>query len=333
MGFFKNLGKAVKKVVPILGTVASVATGNPLFAIAGNAAGAIGPGGGTIRDVALNAAGTLGGSALLGSGGFMDGLTRPFTGLGGDLGKLGTMLGGGSAANPLNALMRGGSTYAPGSIGVGDLAPGIAPQGGTIIDTARGLPWQTGNTIPNGGNLLSQLGSAISNNPLQAIGAALALHNSLSPDLKGATTQQQVQDQIAAQKAQDERTNQNVLASLNSPGLDRHQVTPQIDYYHYGQRPEQSFFDTVKPAQATVPFAKGGGVKPLSGRADTVPARLSVGEYVIPADVVAHLGDGNTGGGAKQLDAMVKNVRTQKQAGGKLPPPARNPLAYIGAAA
>lgn len=39
------------------------------------------------------------------------------------------------------------------------------------------------------------------------------------------------------------------------------------------------------------------------------PAKLSHGEFVIPADVVSHLGDGNSEAGAKKLYAMMDKVR------------------------
>jgi len=53
------------------------------------------------------------------------------------------------------------------------------------------------------------------------------------------------------------------------------------------------------------------------GMADLVPAtidgtqeaRLSDGEFVIPADVVSHLGNGNSDAGAKQLHGMMDTVR------------------------
>ena len=42
---------------------------------------------------------------------------------------------------------------------------------------------------------------------------------------------------------------------------------------------------------------------------DRQPARLADGEFVIPADVVSHLGNGSTEAGAKQLHAMMTKVR------------------------
>jgi hypothetical protein len=39
------------------------------------------------------------------------------------------------------------------------------------------------------------------------------------------------------------------------------------------------------------------------------PARLADGEFVVPADVVSHLGNGSTDAGAKQLYAMMDRIR------------------------
>jgi hypothetical protein len=39
------------------------------------------------------------------------------------------------------------------------------------------------------------------------------------------------------------------------------------------------------------------------------PARLADGEFVVPADVVSHLGNGSTDAGARQLYAMMDKVR------------------------
>lgn len=66
------------------------------------------------------------------------------------------------------------------------------------------------------------------------------------------------------------------------------------------------------------------------GQDDAIPARLSDGEYVHSADVVAALGDGSTKDGGKKLAAMDAAVRAHKTSkGSKFPPKAHNPLAYI----
>ena len=43
--------------------------------------------------------------------------------------------------------------------------------------------------------------------------------------------------------------------------------------------------------------------------ADKQPARLADGEFVVPADVVSHLGNGSTDAGAKHLYKMMDKVR------------------------
>ncbi len=65
------------------------------------------------------------------------------------------------------------------------------------------------------------------------------------------------------------------------------------------------------------------------GQADNVPAMLSDGEYVIPADVVAHLGDGNNKAGAKKLDMLLERVRKTKNSNGALPQKSRPVLNYL----
>jgi len=47
------------------------------------------------------------------------------------------------------------------------------------------------------------------------------------------------------------------------------------------------------------------------------PARLADGEFVVPADVVSHLGNGSTDAGAKQLYAMMNRVRKARTGNSK----------------
>jgi hypothetical protein len=68
-------------------------------------------------------------------------------------------------------------------------------------------------------------------------------------------------------------------------------------------------------------YAAGGNPRLLRGPGDGMsdnipavigrrqPARLADGEFVVPADVVSHLGNGSTDAGAKKLHAMMDNVR------------------------
>jgi len=106
----------------------------------------------------------------------------------------------------------------------------------------------------------------------------------------------------------------------------------------FAERPETDI-PTVAEAQATaqsqaqglaqeqMPMMAAGGIASAhkgyylggktDGMADEVPAtidgtqeaRLSDGEFVIPADVVSHLGNGNSDAGAEQLHGMMDGVR------------------------
>jgi hypothetical protein len=62
--------------------------------------------------------------------------------------------------------------------------------------------------------------------------------------------------------------------------------------------------------QQTQNFAEGGMAR--NGTSDDVPANLSVGEYVIPADVVSALGNGSTEAGARVLDNACRTIRQQR---------------------
>jgi hypothetical protein len=71
-------------------------------------------------------------------------------------------------------------------------------------------------------------------------------------------------------------------------------------------------------------YAAGGQPRYLSGGGDGMsdsipatingnqPARLADGEFVIPADVVSHLGNGSSKAGAKQLYSMMDKVRSAR---------------------
>ena len=74
-------------------------------------------------------------------------------------------------------------------------------------------------------------------------------------------------------------------------------------------------------------YVQGGS----PGQADEIEARLSDGEYVMDADVVSALGDGNNAAGAKRLDELREAIRAHKRSApsDSIPPKAKSPLAYI----
>jgi hypothetical protein len=112
------------------------------------------------------------------------------------------------------------------------------------------------------------------------------------------------------------------------------QITGQTPY----APPPPKTEEVVKKAQGGIAgyslggYAAGGNPRLLKGPGDGMsdnipavignkqPARLADGEFVVPADVVSHLGNGSTDAGAKHLYAMmdkVRTARTGKKAQGK----------------
>jgi len=79
--------------------------------------------------------------------------------------------------------------------------------------------------------------------------------------------------------------------------------------------------DTFYAMGGPIAFAKGGHQGYLDGEGDGMsdsipatiegkqPARLADGEFVIPADVVSHIGNGSSKAGSKQLYAMLDRIR------------------------
>ncbi len=94
------------------------------------------------------------------------------------------------------------------------------------------------------------------------------------------------------------------------------------------ENPEYTVDDMAAMLGITEGYAAGGMAQgqgyylggPTDGMADLVPATidgaqpaaLSDGEFVIPADVVSHLGNGNSDAGAKQLYSMMDRVRDER---------------------
>lgn len=64
------------------------------------------------------------------------------------------------------------------------------------------------------------------------------------------------------------------------------------------------------------------------GQDDAIPAKLSDGEFIMPADVVSKLGDGSSDAGGKRLMGAVHKIRAHT-ATKNFPPKARNPLTYM----
>jgi hypothetical protein len=107
-------------------------------------------------------------------------------------------------------------------------------------------------------------------------------------------------------------------------------VAKQYNYNRDGQK----YTELAQGGIASLPneYAAGGKLLqgPGDGMSDSIPAvikgprpqraALAQGEFVIPADVVSHLGNGSTDAGSKRLYAMmdkIRHARTGNKAQGK----------------
>jgi hypothetical protein len=102
----------------------------------------------------------------------------------------------------------------------------------------------------------------------------------------------------------------------------------------YGEDALRELVDKVQSGKAEGEASKDGGrvQGPGDGMDDRVPAKiketgedvlLADSEYVVPADVVSHLGNGSSEAGAKALDSMLDRVR-ESRTGKKTQAPAIN---------
>jgi hypothetical protein len=125
-------------------------------------------------------------------------------------------------------------------------------------------------------------------------------------------------------------TEVQLMASLLSQG----RTTPEELAAYYGNNPDYPEYAGVTAGDVRglakklgiEGYAQGGDINgyylggATDGMADQIPATidnmqpaaLSDGEFVIPADVVSHLGNGNSDAGAKNLYSMMDRVRTDR---------------------
>jgi hypothetical protein len=320
----------------------------PVAALAGTALMATGVGAGLGGALLGEAAGTLGATTLAEATG---------------IGALGSATVGGLAGNALLSAGIGGLTGgakgaltsgllgAAGTVGASALGnylgSGSAPSwlGGTDtageaagldrlkeiegVSTAGAAP--AAETASKGSGIMSGLTGYLSD-PNKMAATAVGLGALMG----GGGPEQPAMPSIPAGAAAP--TDPNLMRRLETAPLNRTRLAGPIDYYSYGMRPqakENRFYEDV--AQQPVQAAHGG---PLShyvqgggtGRSDSIPAKLSDGEYVIDAETVALLGDGSSKAGAQRLDQFRANIRKQKGKAlsqGKFSPDARAPEQYL----
>jgi hypothetical protein len=118
-------------------------------------------------------------------------------------------------------------------------------------------------------------------------------------------------------------------------GLISPMVHPQIGHVRFEHHSEGHEVGEHQPE-----FYSEGGLNSMQhtyvtgdgdGTSDSIPAMLANGEFVIPADVVASLGNGSNEAGASVLDQFMKVIREHKRDAhpDHLPPDSKGPLAYL----
>ena len=204
-------------------------------------------------------------------------------------------------------------------------------MGGGIMGTdPYSIPvgYDDGGNVPEyakGGSLsdsIEQYQKMLDGKPRAALPASrdVGIYYDQDPDTR-------YQDALTA--AQIRQAKVNKRANVDLPGMKRPTPMGQLNLRPLGAKTEAggSSLDPENAASGGIMhsslggYAAGGNPRLLKGPGDGMsdnipatingrqPARLADGEFVIPADVVSHLGNGSTEAGAKQLHAMMDEVR------------------------
>lgn len=308
--FLGGLGKIFKRYVgPVVGSILGTIAGGPVGgAIGGAIGGSFGHPKNRIGPLKGGAMGFFAGPTLLGggaglmSGGGMSGmLSGAGQGFGSSMGMLGNGLsslmgtGGGLGATGGLSSMLGAGSAAPAVAG----AAGAAPAGGGLLSALGG-----------GGGLLNTalLGTAV----LGTLGRRESVPGGGPGSIAGAIAQAQPQ------------WRPEQYPRRLSPYRDRYRPLPRD--YNPERHGEHRYFDQEEEPEER---RHGGYIDGITGgQNDEVNARLSDGEFVIPADVVSDTGDGNNRAGARKFDALIRNVRHHKGRKG-FPPKAHSLESYM----
>jgi hypothetical protein len=274
---------------------------------------------GFLSDTTLAAIG--GGSALLGK--------KDSTGLPGEEDYV-------SSFDPTK-FRRSEPTYAPGSVYVPEYKDYRTAAEGGIMRLANGGPVER----------MSQMNTAM--NPQ----GGLYPQGMIDKTQYAVPTQRPVSSEMVMDTPAYERSNPMLMAEGGIAGIleaaKAQGLTPEAYQQIYGRGNSILEMQKALKEGKMVNMAHGGisslggysdGGRMLKGPGDGMsdsipgviagkqPARLADGEFVVPADVVSHLGNGSTDAGAKQLYSMMDKVR-KARTGKKKQAPAVKANRYI----
>jgi hypothetical protein len=213
-------------------------------------------------------------------------------------------------------------------------ATGTGGLPSSVTDVAKSLAKQAASKLLSTAASNLATGKGITKTPL-SLGTG-----SYNPNISGSTT-----GGYTAPNLTPDLTKANIdFTLMGAPTT----TAPQI--YNVGTNPA-AYTPIAAASQQTPTFAQGGefeeepqfysvgGLESMNnhyvqgdgdGTSDSVNAKLADGEFVIPADVVAKLGNGSNNAGASVLDQFLTTIREHKQENGtKLEPDSKGPLAYL----
>jgi hypothetical protein len=155
-------------------------------------------------------------------------------------------------------------------------------------------------------NISPQRASELMDVPLSDVNAMMSPYYTAF----GETKPEGIADLISNQKdlvtAADEQRPYMDLSQLVEMGLLTPEQAAQFGYEGYAQ----GGIASVAPQGYYLGGATDGMADQIPATIDnSQPAALSDGEFVVPADVVSHLGNGNSTAGATQLHGMMDKVR------------------------
>jgi hypothetical protein len=202
--------------------------------------------------------------------------------------------------------------YTPKRYAVGGAIPVGYDEGGTPLDAQN---YAAGGSLSDSiEQYQKMLGGQRQAAP--AVSHDVGIYYDQDPDTR-------YQDALTAAQVRQAKVNQR--AYVSPPAAKR--PTPMGQLQMASVKPKKQGGDDVEAARGGIMhsslggYAAGGNPRLLKGPGDGMsdnipatingrqPARLADGEFVIPADVVSHLGNGSTDAGAKQLHGMMDKVR------------------------
>jgi len=321
----------------VLGAAAPIAAGY----FSGGASGALG---GTFGSYAPIAAGALTGAgiaALSGDDPLMGAVSGGLGGYGG--GSMAT------AAQSAKAAAQGAMTDAAANKLVQDQA---LKQAGTGITS--GIQGPTGQLGANMNQTISQSGRAFPNIETQGASQGATIGQAYKPDFMATTTENFKVgtpefgtdygfSDVITQLGEGDTTKGAIKTGLSALPVAAAAFEPE--YESFDEQMSKDKYDPSSQLNLSMDtgidealsrdtglrlLANGGyldgGMLPGDGMSDDVPAMidgsqqaaLSQGEFVIPADVVSHLGNGSSDAGSKRLYNMMDKIRkartgTEKQ--------------------